>query len=183
MITHEVFNQVPPLVDYDVFGTDPVLPGAVAREGARWALDLLGEFGRRAGTADMFDAGRLANEHGPILRTHDRVGNRIDEVEFHPAYHRFMELSISHGLHSLPYARPPGEGGRVARDAAFMVVNQVEAGHSCPISMTTAVVPALRTEPGRAAEWEPKILSREYEAPLGPLSSKAGVTMVMGLTV
>jgi putative acyl-CoA dehydrogenase len=182
MITHEVFNQVPPLVDYDVFGTDPVLSGAVEREGARWALDLLGEFGRAAGTAEMFDAGRLANEHEPTLRTHDRVGNRIDEVEFHPAYHRFMELSISNGLHSLPYEHPSGEGGRVARDAAFMVVNQVEAGHSCPISMTTAVVPALRAEPGLAASWEPKILSREYEAPLGPLSAKAGVTMGMGMT-
>ena len=182
MITHEVFNQVPPLVDYDVFGTDPVLAAAVEREGARWALDQLGEFGRAAGTADMIDAGRLANEHGPILRTHDRVGNRIDEVEFHPAYHRFMALSISHGLHSLPYERPAGEGGRVARDAAFMVVNQVEAGHSCPISMTTAVVPALQVEPGLAIEWEPKILSREYQAPLGPLASKAGVTMGMGMT-
>lgn len=182
MITHEVVNQVPPLLDYDLFGTDPVLPAAVEREGARWALDTLGVFGRAAGTAEMFDAGRLANEHEPVLRTHDRVGNRIDEVEFHPAYHRFMELSISNGLHSLPYERPPGEGRRVARDAAFMVVNQVEAGHSCPISMTTAVVPALRAEPGRAAEWEPKILSRDYEAPLGPVASKAGVTMGMGMT-
>lgn len=181
-MTHEVFNQVPPLVDYDPFASDPVLPTAVDRDGARWACDMLSELGRTVGTADMFEAGRLANEHGPILRTHDRVGNRIDEVEFHPAYHRFMELSISNGLHSLPYERPPGEGGRVARDAAFMLVNQVEAGHCCPISMTTAVVPALRAEPARSALWEPKILSREYAAPLGPLSAKAGVTMGMGMT-
>ena len=182
MITHEVFNQVPPLVDYDLFMTDPVLPDAVEREGARWALEFLARFGGAAGTSEMFEAGRLANEHVPVLRTHDRVGNRIDEIEFHPAYHRLMELSISNGLHSLPYERPTGEGGRVARDAAFMVVNQVEAGHSCPISMTTAVVPALRVESGLAAEWEPQILSREYDAPLGPLPSKAGVTMGMGMT-
>ncbi len=182
MKTHEVHNQVPPLIDYDLFDTDPVLPAAVEREGARWALDLLGDFGRTVGTADNFEAGRLANENEPILRTHDRVGNRVDEVEFHPAYHRFMDLSISNGLHSLPYERPSGEGGRVARDAAFSMVNQVEAGHSCPISMTTAVVPALRAEPGLAAKWEPKIISRDYDAPLGALGSKAGVTMGMGMT-
>ncbi|MCP3935541.1 MAG: DNA alkylation response protein [Actinomycetia bacterium] len=182
MKTHEVHNQVPPLIDYDLFETDPVLPAAVEREGARWALGLLGDFGRNVGTADNFEAGRLANENEPVLRTHDRVGNRIDEVEFHPAYHRFMDLSISNGLHSLPYERPSGEGGRVARDAAFSIVNQVEAGHSCPISMTTAVVPALRAEPGLAAKWEPKIISRDYDAPLGALGSKAGVTMGMGMT-
>ncbi|MCP3938344.1 MAG: DNA alkylation response protein, partial [Actinomycetia bacterium] len=83
MKTHEVHNQVPPLIDYDLFDTDPVLPAAVEREGARWALDLLGDFGRTVGTADNFEAGRLANENEPILRTHDRVGNRVDEVEFH----------------------------------------------------------------------------------------------------
>jgi putative acyl-CoA dehydrogenase len=180
--THDVFNQVPPLADYDLFASDPILPAAIEREGAGWATGLLGALGRTVATADLFEAARLANEHAPVLHTHDRVGNRIDEVEFHPAYHRFMELSISHGLHSLPYERPPGEGGRVARDAAFSMVNQVEAGHSCPISMTTAVVPALRAEPDLAARWEPKIVSREYSAPLMPLGAKPGVTMGMGMT-
>jgi len=182
MKTHDVLNQPPPLPDYDVFAADPVLPAAVEREGAAWAADDISAFARTVGTADWFYDGHLANENTPELHTHDRYGNRIDEVEFHPAWHRFMDMSITHGLHSLPFERPAGEGGRVARDALFMTMSQIEAGHGCPISMTTSVVPALRVEPSVSAVWEPAILARRYDPRLVPITDKGTAILGMGMT-
>ncbi len=182
MATHEVVNQVPPLEDYDLFASDPVLADAVRREGGGWAAGELSDFGRTVGTADSFHQASLANANSPVLQTHDRVGNRIDEVEFHPAWHHFMDLSVSNGLHSLPFERPPGEGARVVRDALFTMVSQVEAGHGCPISMTTSVVPALRAEPSLSAVWEPRILTRTYDARLVPIGEKRGALLGMGMT-
>jgi putative acyl-CoA dehydrogenase len=180
--THEVLNQAPPLEDYDLFAADPVLADAVAREGGSWGADDLGVFGRLVGTAESFHQGALANMHPPVLVTHDRVGRRIDEVEFHPAWHHFMDLSVRHGLHSLPFERPAGEGARVVRDAMFSMVSQVEAGHGCPISMTTSVVPALRAEPALAERWEPHILTRTYDPRLAPITAKSGALVGMGMT-
>ena len=182
MKTHDVLNQPPPLPDYDLYTSDPVLPAAVAREGAAWAADDIAAFAREVGTADWFHQGHLANEHTPELHTHDRYGSRIDEVEFHPAWHRFMETSIRHGLHSLPFERAAGEGARVARDALFMTMSQVEAGHGCPISMSTSVVPALRVEPALSEVWEPAILSRTYDPRLVPITEKGSAILGMGMT-
>ena len=148
MKTHDVLNQPPPIPDVDLFTADPVLPSAVAREGGAWASDDIAAFARTVGTPEWFEQGHLANTFTPQLRSHDRYGNRIDEVEFHPSWHRLMEMSVNHGIHSLPFERPAGEGGRVVRDALFMVMSQVEAGHGCPISMTTSCVPAMRAELG-----------------------------------
>jgi putative acyl-CoA dehydrogenase len=182
MGTHQVLNQPPPLEEYDLYTTDPVLPGAVAREGGAWAESQIAEFGRAVGTTEMFHLGVLANEHAPKLRTHDRFGNRIDEVEFHPAWHRLLETSVAYGLHSLPFERPAGEGARVARDAMFSMMSQVEAGHGCPISMTTSVLPALRVRPDLAAVWEPHILTRTYDPRLVPIGGKSGALLGMGMT-
>ena len=182
MGTHEVLNQVAPLEDYDLFAADPVLGAAVAREGGAWAADLLGEFGRTVGTAEAFRRAALANRNTPVLHTHDRIGHRIDEVEYHPAYHWFMETSVANGLHSLPFEHPAGEGGRVVRDALFTMISQVEAGHGCPISMTTSVVPALRAEPELSSVWEPHILTRHYDPRLAPIGDKRGVLLGMGMT-
>lgn len=182
MGTHEVLNQVPPLEDYDLFAADPVLGAAVAREGGAWGAEQLGEFGRTVGSADAFHQAALANRHTPVLHTHDRLGHRIDEVEYHPAYHWFMSTSVTNGLHSLPFERPAGEGGRVVRDALFTMVSQVEAGHGCPISMTTSVVPALRVEPALSAVWEPHILTRRYDPRLAPVADKQGALLGMGMT-
>lgn len=182
MSTHDVVNQVPPLEAYDLYATDPVLRDAVEREGGGWAHDELGEFGRRVGSAEVYGWGFDANVHEPVLHTHDRFGHRRDEVEFHPSWHRLMDLSISHGLHSLPFERPAGEGGRVVRDALFTMISQVEAGHGCPISMTTSVVPALRAAPDLAAAWEPTITSRTYQPELLPIADKRGATLGMGMT-
>ena len=182
MGTHQVLNQPPPLEGYDLYTTDPVLPAAVAREGGTWAEPHIAEFGRAVGSAEMFSLGALANEHEPKLRTHDRFGNRTDEVEFHPAWHRLLETSIAYGLHSLPFERPAGEGARVARDAMFSMMSQVEAGHGCPVSMTTSVLPALRERPDLAAVWEPHILTRNYDCRLVPIGGKSGALLGMGMT-
>ena len=129
------------------------------REGGGWAEDELHELGRLAGTAGTQEQARLANVHKPVLRTHDARGNRIDEVEFHPAWHELMTVAVRHGLHAAPWADQT-PGAHVARAAKFMVWTQAEAGHGCPISMTYACVPALRHAPGLAAAYEPLLAAR-----------------------
>ncbi|MDX1448577.1 MAG: acyl-CoA dehydrogenase family protein, partial [Acidimicrobiia bacterium] len=131
---------------------------------------------------DVYRAAADANRHEPVLRTHDRFGNRADIVEFHPAWHRLMDLSVSDGLHSLPFEKPPGEGARVVRDAKFTLMAQIEQGHGCQISMTTSVVPALGANTTLSAEWEPRILTRSYDPRFRPASDKTGVLLGMGMT-
>ena len=155
-------NQAPPLVDYNVFEADAPLREALEREGGAWAHDLVHDLGHLAGTEEAINWGFEANSNPPRLRTHDRFGERIDEVEFHPAWHRLMEVAIGHGLHALPW-REPRVGAHAARAAAFYVWSQVEGGHGCPVSMTYAVIPALRKQPELAAQWEPLITSLDYD--------------------
>ncbi|MGW6896515.1 acyl-CoA dehydrogenase family protein [Streptomyces sp. NBC_01718] len=180
--THTVSNQVPPLVDYDVFAADRALTEAVERHLApellAGARDELGELGRSAGSAQVQRWGAQANEYPPKLRTHDRYGHRIDEVEFHPAWHRLLGHAVTAGLTDA-WGRP---GGHVRRAAGFLVWTQPEGGHGCPLSMTHAAVPALRTDPVLAAEWEPRLTSWVYEAGLRPPAQKAGVLFGMGMT-
>jgi putative acyl-CoA dehydrogenase len=174
-------NQPPPLLDYNLFEADPPLREALEREGAGWAHDWVTELGQLAGTEEAIAWGFQANSNPPQLRTHDRFGNRIDEVEFHPAWHRLMEVAIGHGLHALPW-REPRAGAHVARAAGFYVWSQVEAGHGCPVSMTYAAVPALRKQPELAAEWEPLITTLDYDPGLRPHSTKRGVLFGMAMT-
>ncbi|WP_330308106.1 MULTISPECIES: acyl-CoA dehydrogenase family protein [unclassified Streptomyces] len=180
--THTVTNQAPPLVGYDVFTADRALAEAVGRhldpEILEEARDDLSALGRSAGSAQVQEWGTLANENPPKLRTHDRYGNRIDEVEFHPAWHRLLGKGVSAGL-TAAWNRP---GGHVRRAASFVVWTQAEAGHGCPLSMTHAAVPALRTDPALAAEWEPRLTSTVYDQGLRPASQKAGVLFGMGMT-
>ncbi|MGH3054276.1 MAG: DNA alkylation response protein, partial [Gaiellaceae bacterium] len=154
-------NQVPPLVGHDLFECNRPLVEALEREDAGWAAERCSSFGRIL-TGEPLEWGRLANENPPKLRTHDRYGERIDEVEFHPAWHDLMRLSLAHGLHSLSWTADR-QGAHVARAALFMLAAQVEAGHGCPVSMTYAAVPALRAAaPQLAAEWEPLLTSTVY---------------------
>jgi putative acyl-CoA dehydrogenase len=180
--THTVSNQVPPLVGYDVFAADRALTEAVERHLApellAGARDELGELGRAAGSAQVQEWGAQANAYPPELRTHDRYGHRIDEVEFHPAWHRLLGHAVTAGLTDA-WGRP---GGHVRRAAGFLVWTQPEGGHGCPLSMTHAAVPALRTDPVLAAEWEPRLTSWVYEAGLRPPAQKAGVLFGMGMT-
>jgi putative acyl-CoA dehydrogenase len=179
--THEVVNQPPPLAGYDVFGADAALVEAFHREGPAAAVDELHELGRKAGDVASQELGRLADTNPPVLRTHDRYGNRVDVVDYHPAYHELMRIAVGHGLHAAPWAEG-GDGGHVARAAKVMSWYQVDGGHVCPISMTYSVVPALRHQPALAAEWEPRLASREYDPSDRPAAGKAGATCGMALT-
>jgi putative acyl-CoA dehydrogenase len=177
-------NMVPPLEPYNLFTTDPVLADAIEREGGGRGADhdLLVAFGERAGSKEVFEWGHLANRHSPVLRTHDRNGNRVDEVDFHPAYHSLMDLSVSAGIHCMRYESEPGDGGYVTRNALMYLISQVEVGHGCPTSMTGAVLPALRNQPELADVWAPRLTSRSYDPRLVAAEEKAGCLMGMGLT-
>lgn len=182
--THEVFNQSPPLGDVDLFSTDAALVGAVEAFGAGKSAASLRAFGTAFGRAEMTELARLANEYAPKLRTHDRQGHRADVVEFHPAYHRFMEESIRAGIHASVWAEDgsflPGEN--VARSARHYLASEVEQGHLCPVTMTHAATGALGAEPRLLKQWLPRIRSREYDARFLPHTQKKGVTFGMGMT-
>jgi putative acyl-CoA dehydrogenase len=178
--THEVLNQVPPLAGHDV-ADDAALLGAVDRAGASWAAAELHLLGRLAGAEETRQQARLANENPPVLRGHDASGNRIDEVEFHPAWHALMGTAVRHGLHAAPWA-DPSPGSHVARAAKFYVWAQAEGGHGCPVSMTYAAVPALRHQPDLAARFEPLLTSRAYDPGLRVPAGKAGLLAGMAMT-
>ncbi|EST34655.1 acyl-CoA dehydrogenase family protein [Streptomyces roseochromogenus] len=180
--THTVTNQPPPLVGYDLFSADRALVAAVGRHTGPEVLDEvraeLSLLGRSAGSAQLQEWGVQANEHPPRLRTHDRYGHRIDEVDFHPAWHRLLGKGVSAGL-TAAWNRP---SGHVRRAAGFLIWTQVEAGNCCPLSMTHAAVPALRTDPGLAAEWEPRLTSTLYDRELRPAAQKSSALFGMGMT-
>ncbi|WP_369274147.1 acyl-CoA dehydrogenase family protein [Streptomyces sp. R11] len=180
--THTVTNQPPPLVDYDAYTTDRALSSAVERHLAPELLDeVRGELsglGKSCGSAQLQEWGVLANENPPTLRTHDRYGHRVDEVDFHPSWHRLLGKGVSAGL-TAAWVRP---GGHVRRAAAFLLWTQIEAGNCCPLSMTHAAVPALRTDPDLAAVWEPRLTSMIYDRELRPARLKAGALFGMGMT-
>ncbi len=179
--TDLVTNQPPPLIDYDLFSTDPVLPSAIAIEGAGWSAESLSEFGTRLGQAGTLALGALANRNPPILHNFDRYGRRRDTVEFHPAWHELMALAVGQGLHSAPWAEPK-QGAHVARAAGVMLMCQVEAGVQCPVTMTYGSVPALRRQAGIAGEWLPRIFSRDYDPEFRPAAQKTGALIGMGMT-
>nr|WP_040772824.1 acyl-CoA dehydrogenase family protein [Rhodococcus rhodnii] len=164
--THDVLNQSAPRVDVDEYALNPVLREAVERHDGAWGHGELSEIGALVGTAQFQHDADLANVVTPELHAFDRWGNRIDEVEYHPAYHRIMAAAIGHGAHTRSWA-DPRPGSNVVRAAAFMMFGQVEAGHACPVSMTHAVIPSLELQPDVAARWVPRALSRTYEPDLG----------------
>lgn len=177
--THVVTNQVPPLENFNP-ATSAVLADALIREGGEWGLEEVNQIGAIAGGREAQRWGELADRNRPILHTHDKYGHRVDEVEYDPAYHELMRTAIAHGIHAAPWAddRP---GAHVVR-AAKMSVWNVEPGHTCPISMTYAVVPALRYNPELAATYEPLLTSREYDPELKPATTKRGITAGMSMT-
>ncbi|MDK1347601.1 DNA alkylation response protein [Streptomyces sp. 378] len=178
--THDVTNQAPPLTPYDASDDTALLEG-LRREGAGWAEKDLRRLGRQAGSAQAQNWAELANRHEPELRTHDRYGNRVDEVEFHPSWHHLMRTAIAEGLAASPWAddRP---GAHVVRTAGGLVWGHTEAGHGCPTSMTYAAVPALRRQPELAKLYEPLLTSREYDPALREPTEKRGLLAGMGMT-
>src|SRR5688572_14366672 len=178
--THEVFNQAPPLENVNFYTQDIPLREAVAREGGKWGEGRLKLYGEITGN-ELIQLGFQANLNKPVLKTHDRYGHRIDEVEFHPAWHRLMQVAIEHELPTLPW-REPKPGAHVVSHALGYLHSQIEAGTGCPLTMTYACVPALRHQPDVAKIWEPRILSKEYDPRCIPAEQKKGVTIGMGMT-
>ncbi|MFI5882444.1 acyl-CoA dehydrogenase family protein [Streptomyces sp. NPDC051554] len=178
--THDVTNQPPPLTPYDA-SEDAALLEGLRREGAGWAEEDVRRLGRAAGSEEAQEWGEQANRYEPELRTHDRYGNRIDEVEFHPSWHRLMGVAVAEGLAGAPWAdeRP---GAHVARTARGLAWGHTDAGHGCPTSMTYAAVPALRATPELAAVYEPLLTSRVYDPVLRVPTEKRGLLAGMGMT-
>jgi putative acyl-CoA dehydrogenase len=159
----EVLNQAPPLQPVDLFQIDLALREALDREGGGWGAERAHEAGVAAGSVEAYEHGRRAERNEPVLRTHDRFGNRIDEVELDPSWHWLLGGAVSRAIHSLPW-RDPEPGAHVVRAARFMLWSNADAGVMCPVSMTYAAVPALReSAPELAAEWEPRLTSTDYE--------------------
>ncbi|HAT31520.1 MAG TPA: isovaleryl-CoA dehydrogenase [Janthinobacterium sp.] len=183
--THEVFNQAPPFENVNLFDCDLALQEALRREGGGAAADSLHALGEKLGRAETQELARLANVHGPRLHNFDRAGKRIDEVEFHPAWHQLMTLLIEAGAHASPWdaqGAPLGGGAQVARAARYILFGQLENGSQCPVTMTFASVPALRQAPAIAARWLPKILARRYDPRSLPVAQKDGALVGMGMT-
>ncbi|WP_101830218.1 acyl-CoA dehydrogenase family protein [Frankia canadensis] len=178
--THEVTNQPPPLVGHDG-SEDPALLAALDREGAGWHLADLRRLGRLAGSEQALRWAEQADRNPPELRTHDRYGHRIDEVDFHPAWHALLDVAVREGMAGAPWA-DPRPGAHVARAANILVWGTVEQGHLCPVSMTYAAVPVLRAAPALAARYEPLLTSRVYDPGLRPPDGKTGLLAGMGMT-
>jgi putative acyl-CoA dehydrogenase len=179
--THEVLNQPPLLADYDAFMTDRTLRSVVAAYGADWAEARLREAGRTVGSIHVQELARQANRYPPELRTHDRFGNRVDRIEFHPAWHELMGLAIGQGTHALCWTEPR-RGAQVARAALSYLWNQGENGICCPIGMTYSAIPILRRDPARWAEWGRLVTSFAYDPRQIRAAEKTGATVGMAMT-
>jgi putative acyl-CoA dehydrogenase len=179
--THVVDNQPPPLEPYDAYATDLPLREALTREGGAWAEEQVAAYGIITG-GELMALGAEANAHPPELRAYDRFGNRIDEVEFHPSYHRIMQLGVEHGVPNFGWRHAKREGAHVARAALSYLHNQADQGTSCPLTMTYACVPTLEQEKDLARDWLPRVLATTYDARSIPAWDKAGNTIGMGMT-
>jgi putative acyl-CoA dehydrogenase len=179
--THQVENQPEALENYNAYTTDIALQEAVRREGASWAEDTLEKCGAVLGRADTLKLGFDANEYPPHLKSHDHLGRRLDQVEFHPAYHALHQLSREYGLHAEPWITPKA-GAHVLRAAKGYMMNQVEASHCCPVTMTYASVPLLRDYPKLAEKWLPLITNEHYDPRNLPVEQKRGATLGMAVT-
>ena len=177
----EVQNQPPPLEGYNLFSSDGVLRASVTREGAGWAEKDLTALGATFGRPETIALGFAANRNPPVLKSFDRYGHRVDEVEFHPAWHELLDIALAAGLHSSPWAKPQ-KGAHVARAAGTYMLTQIESGVYCPIAMTYGSVPTLKQAPDIAAQWLPKICAPKYDARFIPIAEKDGALLGMGMT-
>ena len=181
MITHQVTNQSPPFEGLNLYRIDAVIQHLVQRQDLSWAEDQLVDYGRILGQKEWIYKGKLANQYPPRFHSHDQKGFRVDEIEFHPAYHQLMKLAIDHQLPSLPWDNS-NKHAHVARCMLNYMDNQNEAGTNCPLTMTFAAVPPLLKYFPHADEWIPKILNRQYDASNRPYYEKKGLTIGMAMT-
>ncbi len=179
--THEVFNQPPPLEGLDAYSEDAALTEAVERYVPEPAPERLRRLGRWVLAPQTQELARLANACPPVLHSHDRYGNRIDEVAYHPAYHDLLGRAVAEGIHSLPFANP-GPGAHVVRAAAAFLFNHAEIGVLCPVTMTFAGVPCLRQQPDIAAIWQERVISNDYDRRFIPAHEKSGAMLGMAMT-
>ncbi len=160
--THEVLNQPPPLADYNAFAADTALREALVREGGAWGLDRVEDFGAVVASGEALDHARRAQRNIPVLRTHDRYGHRVDEVEYDPSMHWMLRLGVEREVNSLPW-RSERPGAHVVRAGLFYLFNQLDTGPCCPMSINYAAVPTMRQDPALAAEWEPRLTLPDYD--------------------
>jgi len=179
--THEVFNQVPPLAGHNAYDADAPLREALEREGAGWAEADVKALGEQVASEQVQEWAHLANTHLPVLRTHDRWGNRVDRVDFHPSYHELMRLAFGAGVHSYAWNNPR-PGAHVARAALSYLWNQAENGVGCPTGMAYSAIPVLAKSPALGDVWNPAINSTRYDPRPLPISEKTGATIGMTLT-
>ena len=179
--THDVTNMPPHLGDQDMWHSDPALREGILREGGGWAEAKLASFGTLMGASDTFEKADLANRYPPELKPFDRYGMRIDQVEYHPAYHDLMAIAIENEVHSFPWTHPQ-PGAQVVYAALVYMFNQAEGGVMCPMAMTYSVIPALRLAPSIAEEWIPRLMSTSYDARDIPVTEKTGATIGMFMT-
>ncbi|WP_321942910.1 isovaleryl-CoA dehydrogenase [Paraburkholderia tropica] len=179
--THEVTNQAPPLADYNLFSTDAALGEALARAGAQWHRDALARHGAKLGEAEVQALADLANRHAPELHTHSARGERIDAIEFHPAWHALLALLRAEGLHALPFSEPR-PGAMAARCAGYFLHAQLESGSLCPLTMTFASIPVLQREAALFETLRDKLYTREHDPRDVPLAHKRSMMIGMGMT-
>ncbi|HIN42491.1 MAG TPA: DNA alkylation response protein, partial [Gammaproteobacteria bacterium] len=179
--THDVENMPPYIGDQDLWSNDQALHEGIEREGAGWAQERLSEFGRDTGSAETFKKADLANRYPPELRAFDRYGMRINQVDYHPAYHELMALAIENDVPSFAW-KNPRSGGQVAHAALTYLFTQAEGGVLCPMAMTYAAIPALRMTPVIGDEWIPRLLVEKYDPRDIPVHQKTGATMGMFMT-
>jgi putative acyl-CoA dehydrogenase len=174
-------NQSSPLANYNLYKTNQALQTAVKRYDADWASEELSRFAQHLGLSETIELANLANKNAPVLCTFDRFGNRIDEVEFHPAWHQLLAAAISQGIHASPWSDPK-KGAHVARAAACLMQTEIESGVQCPTTMTYGSVPTIRQNADLAKHWLPKIYSRHYDKRCIPVDEKMGALIGMGMT-
>src|SRR5258708_3961109 len=185
LATHTVFNQTPPLTNYNLFTTDPALQQAVRREGAGAAVPELAGAGAALGTEENFEHARLANRNTPVLRGFNVQGERIDSIEFHPSWHTLMQGIAARGYHTGPWVRIDGRavpGAHVPRAARYLMQAQVQCGTLCPTTMTYGAVPAMRRDAWLDRDWVPRLLTRDYDPRDIPIEHKRGGLIGMGIT-
>ncbi|MFA0811578.1 acyl-CoA dehydrogenase family protein [Microbulbifer epialgicus] len=179
--THMVSNQVPPLCGHNLYAGDQALQESLFFNGGHWSENDLQRYGEVCGRPEMIERGYAANEFKPIFESHDRIGNRIDLIRYHSSYHQLMQLALSEGLHSAPWAEPRS-GANVARAAKYYLQTQLEAGHGCPVTMTFASIPSIQLNSEVAKQWVSKILNRGYDGSNRPYFEKSSLTIGMGMT-
>ena len=178
--THTVFNQSTPLVDFNLFESDPALKQYMKSRCSTEEIDGLIAFGDQAGSREIMDSADLAEKNRPTLRQFDQYGNRIDVVDYHRSYHELMDFATWHGL-SADGFRGNRPGSHLLRSAKAYLENQLEPGHMCPVTMTCAAIPVLQRNPGMESVVE-KIFNKAYDERNLPMEEKSGVTIGMSMT-